>query len=183
MHDGADADVALVDSNALSWEPCYDVTSRAQRSVNGLQALTPVTFDVPLDEQKQVGPDGLRTSEPSPQRPGQRVGQDQDGRGENKESRDQVEILWPGLDEEGMEPSVREIQKDRLTGGVRPSIPSDERSDVVDRQRQRQDGSLDPPKPAFDGLRHDGLAGRRCGLRTRLRMIDLDGERHLRTFN
>jgi hypothetical protein len=29
VHDDADADVALVDPDVLSWEPCYDVTSQA----------------------------------------------------------------------------------------------------------------------------------------------------------
>ncbi len=78
---------------------------------------------------------------------------------------------------------MREIEKDRLTGGIGTAIPADERGNVVDRQRQQQDAPLDPPDPAFDGLRHNGLAGRRGGLRARSRMIDFDGERHPRTFS
>ena len=71
----------------------------AERRAEILQALAPVALDQPFDEQEQVGPDRLRAGEAAPQPSRQRVGEDQDGRSQNEQPRDQIEILRPDLDE------------------------------------------------------------------------------------
>ena len=124
-----------------------------------LQALAPVALDQPLDEQEQVGPDRLRAGEAAPQPARQRVREDQDGRGEDQQPRDQIEVLRPDLDEERVEPSVGEIEQDRLVRRVRAAVPAQERRDVVDRERQQQDHPLDAADRTLDGLRDDRLAG------------------------
>ena len=82
-----------------------------KRSAKILQALAPVALDQPFDEQEQVGPDRLRTGEAAPQPSRQRVGEDQDGRGQNEKPRDQIEVLRPDLGEKEVEPSVDEIEQ------------------------------------------------------------------------
>ena len=94
-----------------------------------------IALDPALDQHEQVGPDRLRAGEAAPQPARQRVRQDQDGRGEHQKPGDQIKVLRPELDEEGVEPSVCEIEQDSLIRCMGSTVPADEWRDVVDRQR------------------------------------------------
>ena len=89
-------------------------------STQVLQELAPVALDQPFDEQEQIGPDRLRAGEAAPQPSRQGVGEDQDARGKNEKTRDQIEVLRPYLGEKEVQPSMDEIEQERLIRRIRP---------------------------------------------------------------
>ena len=77
------------------------------------QMLAAVTFDPALDGLEQVGPHRLRAEIAAPDAAGDRVHQEQGQRGKDQEAGEIIDLLRPELDEEEIEPAVRQVDQTR----------------------------------------------------------------------
>jgi hypothetical protein len=124
------------------------------------QTRVAVALDPALDQNEEVGPDGLRAGIAAPD-PAQRRGeQEQAEPRHDQQARDEVELVRPDLDPEEEEAPVGEVDQHRLIGQVRAAVPADPRRQVVDAQRDDHDPPFEVPELAGD-TRENGLT---CGV-------------------
>jgi hypothetical protein len=138
-------------------EPDFEDAPRGERRTLLLQALPPVSFDQALDEQEQVGPDGLRAEVAAPDAPSDGIEPDQDQRRQDQEAREVVDLLRPDFDEEEVKAPAFEVEEHGLLGLPGTAGPADERQDVIDGQAGDQRNPLQATVPARNGLGNDSL--------------------------
>ncbi|OIQ70794.1 hypothetical protein GALL_475890 [mine drainage metagenome] len=122
-------------------------------------ALAAVTFDHALDRIEQIRPYRLRTKISAPDAAADRIHQKQRDGGDDQQPGKIIHLLWPQLDEEEIEPTMREIDEDGLVRQAGSPIPAYERQQIIDAEHHAEDCPFDPAKPALNGLRIDLLAG------------------------
>ncbi len=122
-----------------------------------LHPVAPVALDLPLDPEKKVRPDRLRTGVAAPHAAEERVGEKEGQRCDNQQAGEIVHLLRPELNEEAIEPLMRNIDENRLVRQARPTIPSYEGNDVVDAEGCQQYNPFDAPVSSPDPLRVDFL--------------------------
>ena len=120
--------------------------------------LAPVAFDQALHRVEEIGPDRLRTQITAPHPAGHGVHQEQGHGRDDQKAGKIIDLLRPQLDEEEIEPAMRKIDQHGLVGRAGSAIPAHERQQVICRQRQAEDGPLDPAEPAVNRLRIDLFA-------------------------
>ncbi len=118
-----------------------------------------VALEKALDDQKQVGPDGLRAGVAAPGAADHRGDQEQANARHHQKAGDVDELLRPDLDEEEVEAPVGHVDQDSLVGRMRSAIPAQPGRDVVDAQRDRHDDPFQAAICAFGALGVDFLAG------------------------
>jgi hypothetical protein len=127
------------------------------------QASVAVALDPALDQDEEVGPDGLRAGIAAPD-PAQRRGkQEQPQPRHDQKARDKVELVRPDLDPEEEEAAVRHIHQHRLIGQAGAAVPADPGGDVIEPQGHCHDHPFEAakaaPHPAREDRRPRGVKG------------------------
>ncbi len=129
------------------------------------QAGVSIPFDPAFDQDKEIGPDGLRAGIAAPD-PAKRRGKEEKAQPRHdQKARDEVELMRPDFDPEEEETTAGQIDQHGLIRQVRAPVPADPGREVIDAQGDRHDHPFQISERPVDLLGKNRLAGRIEALR------------------